>query len=177
MLLQSHKTRQKIVSMNDKKSACKMSMLVMFVKICTQLNHTSHLNTIFTKATGTCGFEKKQEQDTMCCLVGALACWLPFLLAQAFRNSFSLTLLCLCWGAEAFTWVCFCSSAWYMEAAHNGSSTLLPLNWHRFLCWVFVWGLVLFYPLKPQPQEPIHSQHHAGQWKKEASVLTKCQPM
>lgn len=29
-------------------------------------------------------------------------------------------------------------------------------------------------PLKPQPQEPTHCQHHAGQWEKEALVLTKC---
>lgn len=71
-------------------------MLVMLVKLCMQLNHTRHSNTIFTIATGTRGFEKNQEQDSMCSHIEIFPCCRLFLLGQAIRNSFSPTLLCLC---------------------------------------------------------------------------------
>lgn len=86
----------KICLYEGKNVYVQMSILVMLVKLSMQLNHTSHLNAIFTIATGTCGFEKKQEQDIMCSYTGALPRCLLFLLAQTIRNSFSVTLLCLC---------------------------------------------------------------------------------
>lgn len=52
-------------------------MFVMLVNLSVQLNYTSHSNTIFTIATGTRGFEKNQEQDTMCPHIGTLPCSLP----------------------------------------------------------------------------------------------------
>lgn len=67
--------------MKGKRVCVKMSVLVMLVMMCMQLNRTSQLNTMFTIATGTRGFEKKQEQDTMYSHIGALPCCLLFLLA------------------------------------------------------------------------------------------------
>lgn len=67
----------------------------MLVKLCMQLNHTSHSNTIFAIATETCGFEENQEQDIMCSNTGALPCCLLFLLVQAIKTSTGLSLLCL----------------------------------------------------------------------------------
>lgn len=83
----------------------KMSMLVMLVKLCVQLNHTSHSNTIFTIATGTCEYEKNHEQDTMCSHIGPFfavffSCWLR----QLETSSVWPCLVCVEWG-EAFTWI------------------------------------------------------------------------